>query len=211
MKLKLQKLEEEILTLRKEINTLVSILEEKNTSKPSNENKLILNNNTKSKTLAKNTKKDHKEQKIQYEKNNVKNTKKSMENNSNKDLTSNYEQHKKVEEVVLQIKEKKYDEAIKSIDKFLNEVNDISTISILYYWKGEAYYYLKDYSKAIECFQKVLSFPKSGKKIEAQIMTAECYTRLGKLREAKREYQKFIEEYPFSEYAPRAKRMIQQL
>ncbi|MGB9913678.1 MAG: tetratricopeptide repeat protein, partial [Candidatus Kapaibacteriota bacterium] len=89
--------------------------------------------------------------------------------------------------------------------------SDLGTIGILSYWKGEALYYKGDFAKALESFQKAVSIPNSRKRTEAQIMTAECYTKLGKLKEAKREYQKFIEEYPFSEYTPRAKRMVQQL
>lgn len=212
MKLKIEKLEEEIKILRKEIDNLVDII--LNRLDNANLHKETTNNESHSKAKSKNFEKKSpirkKTELAQKEKRNVKDTNKNqMELKDNVQIK--IEQNKKIEEIVQLIKNKKFNEALTLIDTYLKEENDITRINVLYYWKGEALFYTKEYSRAIECFQKVLSFPRSNKKVESQIMIAECYTKLGKLNEAKREYQKFIEAYPFSEFTPRAKRMIQQL
>jgi len=207
--LRMEKMEEEIRLLRNEISNLTRIIAEKY------DNSSISGTNTKNNVQQK-KENSHtsKKSKGTPKPNNTLTTKTPNEHKQSPpqaETQTAFENNVKIEEVIQLIKDRKYDEAIKRIDQYISEANDLRTIGILNYWKGEALYQKREYGKAIEYFQKVLSMQQSTKKTEAQIMIAECYTKLGKLREAKREYQKFIEEYPFSEYAPRAKRMIQQL
>ncbi|MFN3268990.1 MAG: tetratricopeptide repeat protein [Candidatus Kapaibacteriota bacterium] len=214
LKFKMTKLEDEIKYLRNEIDNLTSLLSQKDmektnssqeTKKHKSKDKVKVNSTNNEKNIARATK-------TQYSKQNTIDQKASKTSKAtDEQIKTSFDQNKRIEEIVSLIKEKKYDDALAKIDIAFKEENDLGVLSTLWYWKGEALFYKRDFVKAIECFQKVLSTPGSRKKIEAQIMTAECYTKLGKLKEAKREYQKFIEEYPFSEYVPRAKRMVQQL
>jgi TolA-binding protein len=217
---KIEKLEEEIAYLRKEIGLLYQLIEEQNTkvsveqkvdkSKVSNKSnkatKTSVNHNTRqvkhqSNVSRAKTQKDVQNDRTEAKATEPKQTPELQKLNSNKNL----------EEIVSLIKDKRYDDALSKIEKQLQVENELGNLSNLWYWQGEALFMKKDYQRALESFRKVLSVPKSSKRSESQIMIAECFTRLGKLSEAKKEYQKFIEEYPFSEFAPRAKRMLQQL
>lgn len=211
-RMKIQKLEEEIYMLRQEISKLLEMIKEDKASdygEKRTDTKTLANfsNSTQNRKLVKNTKNDNKSTKLTKKESFLPGTL----NLKVKDEESDLKGKRSIEEVVSLVKDKRYDDAINLAEKYLSEESDFSIISTLYYWKGEALFYKREFSKALENFQRVLAFYKSPKRIEAQIMIAECYTKQGKLKEAKREYQKFIEEYPFSEFAPRAKRMIQQL
>ncbi|MGB9770718.1 MAG: tetratricopeptide repeat protein [Candidatus Kapaibacteriota bacterium] len=212
-KLKMAKLEEEIVILRNEISQLVSLLNQKSFENESKYNqelkptKKVVQNINKTKQRVTSSKLNHIAKSTESEQK----AEKAKKDVNERVAKASYEQNKRIEEIVKLIKERKYDAALKEIDDSFQEESDLGTIGILSYWKGEALYYKGDFAKALESFQKAVSIPNSRKRTEAQIMTAECYTKLGKLKEAKREYQKFIEEYPFSEYTPRAKRMVQQL
>lgn len=213
LKLKMAKLEEEISALRQEISNLVMLFAK---SQEENLDNLRYKEKTKHKQESKiNSKsqlrKSPETTNANLSKANVNNKNRKESRELGEQAKYSFEQSKRIEGIMNLIKEKKYDEALNEIDNAFKETEELGTLSILWYWKGEALFYKRDFAKAIECFQKVVSTPKSKKRTEAQIMIAECYTKLGKLKEAKREYQKFIEEYPFSEYVPRAKRMMQQL
>jgi TolA-binding protein len=217
---KIEKLEEEIAYLRKEIGLLYQIIEEQNTkvsaeqkvdkSKVSNKSnkatKTAVNHNTRQVKHQSNVSRAKTQKDVQNDRTEAKATE-SKQTPELQKLNSN----KNLEVIVSLIKDKRYDDALSKIEKQLQVENELGNLSNLWYWQGEALFMKKDYQRALESFRKVLSVPKSSKRSESQIMIAECFTRLGKLSEAKKEYQKFIEEYPFSEFAPRAKRMLQQL
>lgn len=212
MKMKLEKLEEEIRILKNEIIFLTNLLSEKReTNNYLKEESKIKSQNTEKSSKSVKKGKNLSPEKTKKHNDKIHNNIQDLAQTTPREAQNTIEQNKRVEEVILLIKERKYDLALKKIDSYLKEENDLTNISQLYYWKGEALFYTKDYLNAVECFQRVLSFPKAKKRIESQIMIAECYTKLGRMKEAKREYQRFIEEYPFSEYTSRAKRMIQQL
>ncbi|MFI5251466.1 MAG: tetratricopeptide repeat protein [Bacteroidota bacterium] len=73
------------------------------------------------------------------------------------------------------------------------------------YWSGECQYALKDYNAALESFQKVLEFPRTTKKDDAQMMIGNCYLSLGDKAKAKDEFKKLIANYPASPFVKRAK------
>jgi len=53
-----------------------------------------------------------------------------------------------------------------------------------------------DYQKALEFYQKALEVgPKPDKRIEVELLAAECHQKLGKMDEAAALYEKFIEDY----------------
>lgn len=74
-----------------------------------------------------------------------------------------------------------------------------------YYWLGESYFGMKDYTTAIDYFEKVFTYKVSEKKDDAAIMIANCYWDMDKKKEAIKEYKNFLEKFPASPYTKKAK------
>lgn len=133
------------------------------------------------------------------------------------DKSSNSSQENKefiaeLEDILKGIRTNKLTESLIKLHILRNKTNDNSyQNSIIDYWIGEVYYLTKDYENALSYFRKASGISNSPKRDKAILMIAECLSRLGKINEAKKAYQKFIQDYPFSEYISRAKKMIQQL
>ncbi len=104
-----------------------------------------------------------------------------------------------------------YQSAVTELTKLENIQKNSSEKLKTYYWLGESYFGLGNYSKAIDYFRKVLKSGDSYKKDYATIMIAESYLRIGRIEDAKKSYAKFVDEYPNSNQIPRAKKMLQQL
>lgn len=117
----------------------------------------------------------------------------------------------KLEKILNNIKNKKFTESLSELQNLRSQTNDIYQNSVIDYWIGEVYYLSKDYEKALKYFQRSSEVKISPKNDKAHLMVAECLSRLGRTKEAKDAYQRFIENYPFSEFISRAKKMIQQL
>jgi TolA-binding protein len=66
------------------------------------------------------------------------------------------------------------------------------------FWLAESYYGLKDYLRALNCFEKVLLTPKSNKEEDARYKVAVCYVRLGWNDAAKWELTRFLRDFPSS-------------
>ncbi|MCX7736342.1 MAG: tetratricopeptide repeat protein [Candidatus Kapabacteria bacterium] len=104
-----------------------------------------------------------------------------------------------------------YQSAVAELTKLENNQKNSSEKLKTYYWLGESYFGLGNYSKAIDYFRKVVKSGDSYKKDYATIMIAESYLRIGRIEDAKKSYAKFVDEYPNSNQIPRAKKMLQQL
>ncbi|MBN2475322.1 MAG: tetratricopeptide repeat protein [Pirellulales bacterium] len=63
-----------------------------------------------------------------------------------------------------------------------------------------------DYQKALEFYQKALEVgPKAEKRLEVELVVAQCHQELGKLDEAATLYEKYVEEHPDSPLAVEAR------
>lgn len=230
----INELHEQIIELKKELVLLrenINSLEEKLKFKPDGQTNAIagdveyspptVNNNTKY-TQTKNNKRTNKQHKKSVDKSvghlslNKENTHSQKTHNSKeRKNTSNEETEKEFLEnlntALTNIKEKKYDIALNNLERLEQSTNDVTKQSIIHYWKGETFFLMRQYPTSLDYFLKVQNVEQAPKKDKALLMIAECYTRMGKLEEAKKSYKKFIEDFPFSEFAPRAKKMIQQL
>jgi TolA-binding protein len=80
-----------------------------------------------------------------------------------------------------------------------------------YYWMGECAYGEKNYTAAIEYFQKIFTFAKSEKKDESQIMIANSYLAMGNKAKAKAEYERLVTKFPASPYVKKAKARLASL
>ncbi len=143
----------------------------------------------------------------------VENTKKTKTRNSQPSQNVDEEKEflENINTVLNQIKEKKYDIALNNLERLEQTTSDAIKQSTINYWKGEIFFLQKQYSSALDYFLKVQNIQRAPKEDKALLMIAECYARLGKIEKAKKTYEKFIENFPFSEYISRAKKMIQQL
>ena len=104
-----------------------------------------------------------------------------------------------------------YHESAATLQRIL--INDSSSdlADNCHYWLGECAYAMRRYQEALGHFQKVFDFKLSEKKDDAQIMIAHCYYAQGDKANAKKEYSKFLEKFPASPYAARAKERLNKL
>lgn len=106
---------------------------------------------------------------------------------------------------------KNYQDAIRKLNKLVATEKDPEQINNYNFLLGESYYGLKQYEQAIGYYRKVIASRIPVKKDNAQIMLAEAQVKSGRLDEARRAYQVFVEKYPTSEFLPKARKMLQQL
>jgi TolA-binding protein len=104
-----------------------------------------------------------------------------------------------------------YDKAIGEFNKSVQTEKDATKINNINYYIGESYFGLRQWDKAVSFFDHVIKSSNSNKKAEAQIMIAEAHIRSGQTSEAKKAFQALIEQYPKSNYIPRARKMLQML
>jgi tol-pal system protein YbgF len=72
------------------------------------------------------------------------------------------------------------------------------------YWIGECQFGLGNYAAATEAFQSVFNYSASFKRDDATIMLGRCYYQLNDYNTAKSYFQDLINNYPESEYIPKA-------
>jgi tol-pal system protein YbgF len=106
--------------------------------------------------------------------------------------------------------ERRYQEAVTEFEQLLAANSSHSYADNAQYWIGECYYAIGKYNEAIMAFEKVQSFPKSNKNDYALFKLGQCYSKLGDVESAKREFQQLIDTYPESELAPRARKYLSQ-
>ncbi len=106
---------------------------------------------------------------------------------------------------------RQYKEALRLFDELLSLGVDNDLVDNCQYWKGECYYALGDYNQAIIEFEKVFTYNNSNKYPDAQLKLGLCYLKLGNRDRARAEFEKLVNEYPDSEYVPRAQSYLAQL
>ena len=79
------------------------------------------------------------------------------------------------------------------------------------YWQGECYYDLKEYLKALACFECALLYPMSNKEEAARFKVAMVYAVLGWKETAQWEFSRFLRDFPASQLVPRARTELQKL
>lgn len=79
------------------------------------------------------------------------------------------------------------------------------------YWVGESWLSLKDYSRALEAFQKVLTYPDTNKEEDAHLKIGVTHAAMGEMDTAKKELKEVVETYPDSEAAKLAAAKLAEL
>ncbi len=104
-----------------------------------------------------------------------------------------------------------YQDASLTLQQVLDGNMPVDLMDNCHYWLGECAYATKNFQQAIEHFQHVLTYKVSEKKDDAQIMIAHSCYGMGNKANAKDEYLKFLDKYPASPYAKRAKERLNKL
>lgn len=76
------------------------------------------------------------------------------------------------------------------------------------YWLAECFYDLKNYRRAIAEFEKVYQFKGSDKKDDAQYKIALSYLNAGDRDQARKEFQRLLDEHPDSDLREKARRYL---
>lgn len=95
------------------------------------------------------------------------------------------------------IKNKRYDDALGSMNTFVQKYPRGGYTSNAQYWLGELYLVKKDYAKAIEHFDIVLKqFPTSSKSAASMLKVGYAYAEMGNKPEAQKYLQQVVRAYP---------------
>lgn len=110
------------------------------------------------------------------------------------------------------IKQKKYDEAVDGLHKFIALYPDSDLAGNAYYWLGEVYLVMPKFEQARQAFTVVVgSFPDHRKAADAMFKLGVTYHRLGKLEDAKFYLSEVVKRYPDSSAAKLAKEYVSKL
>lgn len=104
-----------------------------------------------------------------------------------------------------------YDRAMAQFTQLLETAPEDELADNAQYWIGECYYGLGKYRQALTAFSKVFVYAKTEKAADAQLKIARCHLALEEPDKARAAYQKLLDEYPDSQYAPTARRGLQDL
>ena len=104
-----------------------------------------------------------------------------------------------------------YDLSIRGFQELLlsNKKHDLS--ENCQYWMGESYFSKGQYDIALEAFYKVFDYPNENKEDDAQLKIGICYIKLEDTIRAKKELQKYIDQFPHGEFVSKAKSYLKQL
>jgi len=103
---------------------------------------------------------------------------------------------------------RRYRDAIEYFQSLLASSTANSLADNAQYWIGECHYALHQYDAAIIDFEKVLTFPRSNKKADAQFKLGLCYVKKGDKEKATEEFQRLLSDFPNSRNVKRAQRYL---
>lgn len=106
---------------------------------------------------------------------------------------------------------RQYDRAIAQFTQLLETAPEDELADNAQFWIGECYWGLGKYRQALTAFSKVFVYAKTEKADDAQFKIARCHLALEEPDKAQAAFQKLLDEYPESEYAPTARRGLQDL
>lgn len=103
---------------------------------------------------------------------------------------------------------RQYQQAIQYFESLLAASSTHSLADNAQFWIGECHFALRQYDAAIIDFEKVLTFPKSNKKADAQYKLGYCYLKKGNREKAVEEFDRLKAEFPNSHFNAKAERML---
>lgn len=110
------------------------------------------------------------------------------------------------------IKNKHFDEALISMEKFVAQYPQGGYTANAQYWLGELYMVKKNYPQAIHHFESVLQqFPSSSKSSASMLKIGYALADSGKIRDAIKRLQQVVKNYPDTNTAQLAKAKLESL
>jgi len=104
-----------------------------------------------------------------------------------------------------------YDLAIQLFESMLAASSTHPLAENAQYWIGECQYALRQYDAAIISFEKVFTFASPNKKDDAQFKLALCYIQKKENNKAREELNRFIDEFPKSEFLAKVNRLLEKM
>jgi TolA-binding protein len=108
-------------------------------------------------------------------------------------------------------RKKFFDESRQIMREIINSFPEGHYIDRAYFWIAESHFAEKNYSLALQFYQKVLNFPGSSKADDAQFKIAVCYSLLGEPEKAFEEYKVLVQRHPASVFVGRANEAIRRI
>jgi tol-pal system protein YbgF len=109
-------------------------------------------------------------------------------------------------------KEKKFDQAMASFQKFLEEYPKSDRADNAQFWIGESLMGLKQYDRAILAFQQVIEkYPKGNKVPSAMLRQAMAFIEIDDQTSSKLLFKKVVKEFPNSEEAKAAQAKLDKM
>lgn len=113
---------------------------------------------------------------------------------------------------IREFEEKKYVEAVKSLEAFVSRFPQHIHSDNAVYWIGESYLRGNQLKKAVSQFERVVrEFPLGNKVPDALYKAGSCYLRLSQVQDAKRNFNQVIEKFPKSIAAKKAMAQLSHL
>ena len=106
---------------------------------------------------------------------------------------------------------RQYAEAIRTFQALLAQNPQHRLASNCWYWIGESYFALGDLNNALQAFNEVLNYRNSFKADDALLMLGRIYIRQGNTEMARQMFNRLLQDYPDSEYVPRAQQYLNRL
>ena len=112
------------------------------------------------------------------------------------------------DEALSAFKARQYQQAIEYFESLLAASSSHSLADNAQFWIGECHFALRQYDAAIIDFEKVLTFPKSNKKADAQFKLVYCYLRKGNKEKAREEFERLKADFSDSHFVAKAQKML---
>ncbi|MDW7996373.1 MAG: tetratricopeptide repeat protein [Bacteroidota bacterium] len=109
------------------------------------------------------------------------------------------------------IARREYAEAWVLLERVLMEAKDPVFLTNVRYWRGDIAFRQGNYGQAITELEAVLQNPSAPKAAAAHALLAESCLKQGDRERARQTLQALVRRFPTSEFAPRARKLLQQL
>lgn len=112
----------------------------------------------------------------------------------------------------LKLQKGKLEQAEKGFKDFVQLYPTHENADNAYYWIGEILYSRRSYPSALETFNSLIErYPKGNKVPDALVKVGYCYLQLGEIEKARENFQKVIDDHPFSFAASQAQRKLEEI
>lgn len=106
---------------------------------------------------------------------------------------------------------RQYDLAIDVFRDLINQGDSGPLESNCHYWIGECHYGKRQYQAALEAFGPVFNFERSPKLDDALMMGGKCMLNIGDIDGARVKFQQLRQEFPDSEFFPKAEHYLSRM